>query len=396
MKPKTLIFIAGATLLVLLVLGLWLYSLINTQPGQEDRFADFPWGGGGVNEFPSDEVFDQIDETSINLTGEPLRQLTFRPVIGYQEITKNNVRFMRYVEAGNGHIYDINLDTGQEERVSNVTVANAHEAAVNPTGENVIIRSGFSSESAIVAIEWTGEEPNSRQLATPMTTFNFDRDNRLVFTTRTDTGLEARQYILPTNESELLFRVPFLSATVDWAWLSANRPHLVYTKPASELTGYAYEVGRVGSLTRLPFIGPGLTAIHSGEYVVYSVLSSTAYQSLIYNRQTGEIASAPIITLPEKCTMAADSSEILFCGYEITTYDNRFPDEWYKGVRQFADSLWLIDMNRQSALQLVNPETRVGRSLDMTTLTHVPHDTTEMLYFINRTDKTLWVYELTP
>jgi hypothetical protein len=395
MKRQTLILIVVATLLILLVIGFWLYSLLTGQPGQTDRFTDFPWGSGEVSEFPNPVPEEVPEENLINITGNPLRQLTFRPVIGYQEISKDDVRFIRYVEAGTGHIYDINLVSGQEDRISNITVPNAHEAIINPSGENVIIRSGFLSTSDIIIVELNAAEPTSRRLENTMNSFAFDLDNRLIYTTRTNTGLEARRYNLTTNGNELLFSIPFLSATIQWT-TAPGRPHLIYTKPASELTGYAYEVNGVGTLVRLPFIGQGLTAIHSGAFIAYSTLSGMSYQSFMYNRQTGEIASAPIITLPEKCTLASDSTEILFCGHQITTYDSRFPDEWYKGVRQFADSLWLVDMNRQSAIQLINPGAAVGRELDMTTLTHTIHENSDMVYFINRTDKTLWVYEYTP
>jgi len=390
MSRKFLITLIISVLLIVLVVGFWFFSLINGS-SDDERFADFPWWGNGNNEFPTDPWPEQPGEPLLNVSGPALRQLTFRPVIGYGEIIKNEVPTMRYVEAGTGHIYDINLETGQEERVSNITIVNAHEALVSQNGEFSVVRAGYTASSDIVLLNLTSSEPASRTLPYQMNDMALSDNDTVFFTTRSTGGLEAREFDVSLNTLTTLFTVPFLSATIQWE-RSGIHPHLIYTKPASELIGYTYEVSEDGKLLRLPIVGQGLTALYTGNFVLYSLLEGTNYNSRIFDNASKESTESPITIIPEKCTVSKTSPDFVFCGFTFTTYGYEMPDEWYKGIRTFSDSLWGLDLSTQIAIQFVTPQDIVGRELDITNLQE--SNDGRMLYFTNKTDKTLWVYEI--
>ncbi|PIW96926.1 hypothetical protein COZ82_02315, partial [Candidatus Kaiserbacteria bacterium CG_4_8_14_3_um_filter_38_9] len=68
------------------------------------------------------------------------------------------------------------------------------------------------------------------------------------------------------------------------------------------------------------------------------------------------------------------------------------PDDWYRGTRIFNDRIWEVNLNNQSATQLISPPLAVGRELDITDITIGQDD--KMLYFTNKNDRTLWLYEI--
>jgi len=390
MTKKTLIIIFGSIILILGAIGIWVFSFLNGSPtALEDRFANFPWGNGNTTEFPSTEIPEITEFPSINVSGAKLRQLTFRPVIGYGEILKNESRHIRYVEAGTGHVYDIDIITGTEERISNIIIANAHRAYVPPNGSHILINN-TNSEAAIIDI--SANEPTSRFLSGQMTNIGISENGHILFTVRSNNGLQARELQIIPNTTRELFSIPFTSATIRWSQ-NSNVPHLIYTKPASQLLGYVYEINSSNQLRRLPIAGPGLTAIHTGSYILISSLEGTSYKTRIYDPQTQQRNEAPVTIIPEKC-VDSNNTFLIYCGSELTTYSYEFPDEWYKGVRMFDDSLWRIDVRSQSATMLINPLSTIGRSLDMTELQLDSQET--VIYFINKSDKTLWLYDLTP
>lgn len=393
MTKKKLIIIVSTILLILLAVSFWAYSLLNGSPATGgERFANFPWGRGGetTEEFPNNNPVASDNLPVVNVSGQALRQLTFRPVIGYNEITNQTESTVRYVEAGTGHVYDINLETGREERVSNITIPNAQTAIVLASGNYVLVRSDKGTDRNLQLLSLMNDTATERSLSLTTIDITPGADDTFYYTTRSQNGLEAKQYNIATASEETLFTVPFISAAIQWS--TPNTPHLVYTKPTSELRGYNYEINNSGDLIRLPFTGNGLTSLHTGEFIVYSFLTGGDYKSFIYDRRTGETSNAPIVMLPEKCTISPEDTAVIFCGHELTTYDKRFPDNWHKGIVTYNDSLWAVQLDRKSAIQLAIPETITGRSLDIHHLSS--GQDTEMIYFLNRTDKTLWVYDI--
>ena len=71
---------------------------------------------------------------------------------------------------------------------------------------------------------------------------------------------------------------------------------------------------------------------------------------------------------------------------------NEFPDNWYKGLISFSDKLYKIDLEKSLAAQLVSPEQETGRELDVIDMNISQEG--KVLYFINKNDNTLWMYEI--
>jgi hypothetical protein len=273
-----------------------------------------------------------------------------------------------------------------------VTVPNAGLASFSPDGKYVAIRSGFGTNYEIILVTLNqNAEASAESLSPHMNEFSWNADNQLRFTEITSDGMDGKALDPVTKQTQPLFTVPFQTGTMIWSQ-SSTTPHYVYPKAAGRLLGYLYAIQN-GGLHRVPLSGNGFVADANSQYIVSSELPNIAPVSSIYNVVTGETTPAPFIIEPQKCAFSPAVPTQVFCGSELgAQYSEHFPDDWYKGTRHFSDQIWMINLARHNAIKLVSPLTTVGREIDVTTMS-VSSDST-MLYFINKNDNTLWLYEI--
>ncbi len=391
MKQGTTIVI-GFIIIIILV-TIWVYLLFFGTPKDPDEvFSNFNLGGeetGGTTTSPIVEPEPPV----VNMERPRLRQLTTRPVIGFIEtqVATSAPIYIRYVETGTGHIYNINLTSGEEERISNTTVAEASLATFSPDGTTVAIRprnDRRANELTVGTIE--NGELKSAVIKEQVYDFALTSSSTLLFTTRDSSGLIGQNYNLATKKQTPLFAIPFFDATISWG-TSSSDTHVVYPKTTHLLEGYLYTFTN-GTMERLPAAGYGLSAQNSPKYITYTRTSNYVPATTIYNKATGSREESQIILLPEKCGVDIKDSRFLWCGYEAVERAFEFPDNWYRGEISFSDSLWRIDLGLNSAEFIVDPKELTGREIDVVMMTTGKSGTA--LYFINKNDNTLWMYEL--
>ena len=393
MKKTTFILLGIAAIVLLFIV--WVYLLIYGTPAKVDEFfTDFSLFGSSEN-IDVTPTTDTPPETApvVDVIKDKLRQLTTRPVIGFHEfkIEEPEVRFMSYAEAGTGHIYQINLETGEETRLSNTTVPNAELAVFSPNGAYVVIRSGFGSGSDVILLELVPEGSGTIvPLTPPIVEFTFSDENELLYTETTRIGTEGKAMNLQTKISRALFTVPFQAVTMIWS-TSSTTPHYAYPKAAARLYGYLYAI-KNGTIVRLPASGGGLVAEVNSKYAAYTKLEGTEPASYLYDSTTQKTSPSPILIEPSKCVFSPLDLNTLYCGHELTTYSYDFPDDWYRGTRSFSDRIWQVDLGVKSATQIVSPPQVAGRDIDLINM-NIASDA-KMLYFMNKNDNTLWLYEI--
>lgn len=390
---KTLLIIGGVSTIVILF-AIWLYLLIYGTPKPvADVFTNFnlfgtstvPEDRVSIPELPPPEVVDVITNK--------LRQLTVRPVIGFQEYlaASSSPRRILYAESGTGHVFQINLETGEETRLSNTTVPNAQNAVFSPSQGYVAIRSGYQNSNEVVLVELNNSgSGQATTLAARMNDFSFSSNGELLYTELRSDGTAGIALNPKTKGIRSIFNLPFQTATIIWS-RDGVTPHYVYPKASAKLYGYFYAI-KNGTIVRQPAAGLGLIGSANSEYISYTTVPGKEPLSFIYNLSTEKPDLSPIITEPNKCAFGTQSNTTLYCGYSLTTYGYNFPDDWYKGTRSFADRIWKIDLADTTARQLVDPLSNVGRELDITGM-QVSSDE-KMLYFLNKNDTTLWTYEI--
>ena len=393
MKRSTFIIIGF--IIIILLLAFWLYSLLYGTPQKvAEVFTNFGFGGNSsVVEVVPVATTTVPEAPIVDVVTAKLRQLTTRPVIGFREFqaTTTEPKFITYAEAGTGHIYTINLTSGEEIRVSNVTIPTAETAVFSASGRFVAVRSGFTNKNEVLLVDLNDlSSIKSEVLPYNIDNFTFSVTDELLFTEITTTGAQGRALNPSTKAIREIFTVPFQAITMVWSQDGVT-PHYVYPKASSRLLGFLYAVSG-DSIIRMPISGTGLTAKASADYIGFSQLVNLNQQSFVYSTKTGVVSSAPIMLTPEKCVFTHRNNATLYCGYEITDYPYTFPDDWYKGTKVFSDRIWSINFNTQSATQIISPPVSVGRELDITDMSIGLDD--KMLYFTNKNDRTLWLYEI--
>jgi hypothetical protein len=384
---RTYFFIVGGVIILVLI-GFWAYSFLYGSPTNDGSiFTNLGIFGQDNNE----PIYTPpvIDEAPIvDVATEQLRQLTTKPVIGARIIDKASTTVIRYVEAGTGHIFDIDIITGQEERTSPISVPAAEKAVISPNGSYVAIRSGFGNEGLVTLINLsTIDSPSSVKLPNQMRTFAFGYNNELLFTEISLGQTEGKGYLPSTATTRRLFTAPFVAHEMAWSDASTTN-HIIYTKPAASMIGYAYEVTASG-LKRFPYSGFGMTITQSGGVRFVGRLTNSGYRALIINA-AGQTNESPAALIPEKCTtnMSARGGQFCVSPFELTELN--FPDSWYKGQFISEDNIW--EIGNDAATMISSPSRTIGRSLDIINL-QITTDG-KMLYFINRIDNTLWLYEI--
>lgn len=392
MKQKTLII--GGIIIILILLFVWVYLLFFSTPKDPSQvFTDLGIGGGEETGIVIPPEEDPIDTTVTNGLSK-LRQLTTKPVAGFVEIPATNTipAYVYYTEAGTGHIYKIDPMSGNEERVSNTTIAEASYASFSPSGNYVAIRSSNDKRSEDITVGKLDLETGSlvtESLSGQIEDFKIVNNSELLYSSREVSGLVGHSYNLNTKVKKDLFTVPFYEAVILWG-STGNSSHYVYPKSSYALEGFLYEV-KDGTLNRLPLEGFGFSAKANSDMVLYNKISGDKASSYIYDRQANVSRPLDAVVVPEKCYLLKSGFEFV-CPFENTTIPFRFPDEWYMGKMSFKDSLWRLDADSMTGEEMVDTFAESSREIDITGLDFYPDSST--FYFINKNDNTLWLYEI--
>jgi hypothetical protein len=265
---------------------------------------------------------------------------------------------------------------------------------MTPNGRYALMQSGsgLGSEHVIGIISTTSDELRNFAIPGTVTSFAATTENTFVYTIPVGNELVAQSYDPSTNATTELFRIPFRDATIAWGNTESG-PHYVYPHTTSRLEGYVYSYTD-GVATREPASGYGLSVVGSSAGYIYSEVQDGEYNTFASNKLTNETSGAPLTIIPEKCVFSRTNPTFAVCGVDLADHNNSMPDAWYIGYQQMNDDLWLYNVEEQSTIQLISPNSTIGRQLDIVRPQFGINDAN--LYFKNKVDGTLWVYEYNP
>jgi hypothetical protein len=285
------------------------------------------------------------------------------------------------------------LETGEEKRISGTTVAGTNVATISPKGDYAIMGSRNNTKTfplTIGKISTTTSDLQIEEFSNSAEQFKISDDGKeLLYATREPTGLAGHVYNFTKKSDKVLFNLPFHEASIQWGSQSSET-HYLYPKAAYALEGYLYQVTN-SKISRLPVDGFGFSGLASKDKIAYSTFDGYSLKNFTYNRTDNTIKSTPIRVLPEKCVIYKKTSNIICAFEEINNLPIEFPDAWYQGEVKFKDSLWLISETDNDLKFLVDTFRETKREVDITNLKSGSSD--RAVYFINKNDNTLWMYE---
>ena len=387
---KRILFIIGIIIIVILA-GVLLFLLFASDDQKKDIFSAFDFGDGTDSAVILDTIVDAI--TPGEDRPAALRQLTLKRVVGATELNptaSSSSIIVYFVEAGTGHVFSLDVDSGAENRLSNITVPTANEAVINATGNYALILSGGQSagrELTLVTLPGVNRELTSLGFNERVEQAMLTSDDKVLYTTGGQNNLIGREYDIDTNKTRTIFTLPFKEATVRFG-KKASDPIYIYPKTAATLESAVYEVNS-GVLKRLPLSGYGLTALANQTTVLFTALLQGTYQSWLFDTVTKQGVPLTFSLIADKCAFVGDSAT-LYCGRYYDTNINT-PISWYQGTLTTSDELVKINAIDGTAVTLINLRDTSGRDIDVSRLTG--SNDAVRLYFNNRVDGTLWIYD---
>lgn len=398
---RNLFIIAGAVLVVGLLIAAWVYVMFFGTPRELPNFADtfdFGFGGDGEAVAPLEQppVATSTPTPTVNVVGNPLRQLTTRPVIGYRELTPVSTTsnpVLIYAEAGTGHIYSIDLVTGIETRRSGTTIVEAAEAVFSADGRYVVYRSGYNrvARTIIGTAGSSSDSLSTVELGELAENMHLEGNETLFYSVRGTTAA-AKSQNLRTGATKTLFTVPLSDPVVLWG-SGETADHFVYPKPSYLLPGYVYRV-RGNTLTRLPVSGFGLSAFRAGALVGVSTIDSgDIYNTTFVDTTSNTSISSVGVFIPEKCTNTPTATDRFWCVEgPLSNIPFGYPDTWHRGEVTNPDTVSEIEISATSTTitGLVDTFSSTGRVIDGIHYGTGPSQ--KNVYFINRLDNSLWAY----
>lgn len=326
---------------------------------------------------------------------------------------KEEVVFIRYMERGLGHIFETNISTMKENRISNITRLKIYESVWGNDGKNVVIRylddvNNETIRSFLIKLsentlteEIPGEvvdisiEPKEEGLFLPENIKNIttSTDSKKVFYI-IDTGDSAigTIYNMESGNSTQILR----SALTEWLiqWPNDNIITLT-TKPSSNIPGFLYFLDTdTENMTKILGNINGLTTLVSpnGKKVLYSESVGGVITLNVYDIEKQSTEKLPLTTLPEKCIWGVNSITTIYCAIPTTISINSYPDQWYKGLISFSDEVWKINTETYTTEFIISPTDEIREDMDIINLSIDPNS--EYLFFSNKKDLSLWGIKL--
>jgi hypothetical protein len=392
---KRSVFIIIGVVLVLILMAVWVYMLFfsTTANIEEPQYGDLEVGDTTDPNY-QDTINEKAEESVVDVqSNQRLQQLTTRPVAGFIELSASTTtpREVFYMEVGTGHVYSIDLTTGAEDRISATTITGAQTAEFSKNGLYVMVQTGFSSQKEFLLGELNvaSSTLTTTELYEPITSFSSTNDNQFLYSIQTNASTVGKIFNPTEFTSETLFTLPLRETIIEWG-SDVTDSHYVYPKTTWQLENFAYQIQN-GNATRMTVSGYGMSVQGNDHSVLYSVNNNQEYQSYIFNIKSKTAIKLPTAQIPEKCALGEGESPVTICANTEYQSTSLFPDSWYKGEVSSADRLWEISHDGKTAKFLIDTEQESGRKLDITQLEVT--DNEAYVYFVNRADRTLWVYE---
>lgn len=387
-NKKIIYTVAGAVLL--LILGYIVYQYII--PAFQARPQSQPSVGGNIPAFPGVEQKNGgLGGTGTATTTLPsgqeqrLFRLTTYPVIS-PSLNGDESKILFYKKEG-GELISIGFTGGIEEKLSNITVVDLMEAVWGPDRQRraVFYLDGETKKGFLhISTSSTATLPQN------IRSFSWSPDGKSLAYLLQRSGGTTDLVVADASgkNPKVIFSTPIRDASI--RWITSNK--IVFqTAPSGLGEGFIFLFTRAdGVFTRIG--GPlfGLEAIWSPDgsrFLVSSTDASGRNLVLSLRDTTGKtLFNSDVHTLAEKCVFA--DTNTLYCAVpRALPQETTLPDDYLRGELNTSDVIQVLDFSSR----IINTVVNLG-AFDVSNL--IVTKKQDFLFFVNRTDGTLWSYKL--
>jgi hypothetical protein len=334
-----------------------------------------------------------LPESVMPVSVTPIDTKTVKTKTNQTKVAVPSVEYvsaLRYTARSNGHVYSQYLDTEASAKISNSTIPSIYEAYFGNNANAILYRYLSDNDSRIQTFLTHIDQPKGDFLQEDISGVALSPDSGGLFYLA-PLGSDVAGYYMNFKDNNKV--QVFTSAFTEWLpqWAGTSTIFLT-TKPSWNTSGSVY-ITNLGKNNFTKLFGgiKGLTTLASNNAanVIYSSTTNIGPELGIYNIENHEFSKLPIRTLADKCVWSRDGVRV-YCAKPNSIEGNKYPDNWYKGIVSFNDSIVVIDTNNKSYTTLVNTED--VSAIDAINLKLSQDE--KKLFFMNKKDYTLWRLDL--
>ncbi|MEQ1561332.1 MAG: hypothetical protein ABL899_01255 [Nitrospira sp.] len=402
---KKNIIISSVVLSVILVLLVGYYFASpkgdGTTGGATGFRSFFPFGGNDtpVNTTPI-ENGTSTEETTPTATDftQKLRRLSLNPVSGAGTLDTKAGTVVRHIEKATGHIYETEMFSPNQNRISNTTIPKPYDALWLNKNGSLIARylkednQTVDTYSLSLKTVSTTTENTISGIAFPNNISDVSVVDSSVF------------YLQQNTTSSLGFVSNFDGTKKKQIWNSPikelssqyvnSKTVALTTKPAQNINGFMYFVDTGNGQVKKVLGGIfGLSTLVNADAtkVLYLEQGSNAVTFLYDIKSKTSTAFTPT-AIPEKCVWSKKEKDIIYCAIPRENISGNSLTSWYQGFTSFTDDIWKYDTKNNISGIIENLSEDSGVSIDA--IKPILSDNEQYLIFINKTDNSLWSLDL--
>jgi hypothetical protein len=366
-------------------------------PNDTSFLADFPGsgaqsgGGGGIFGSPIGATGStQGQSTTTPTIAKPiLLKIYNEPTAGVAPYdTEEQATRARFVDKATGDILEYTYETKTTGRVVRETIPRVLHA-VFATDARTVYRQYLDDAGTLVTVQTPLTSTGAGIHSTPMANGTYDvvptgPDSTLALV-RTGTGVNLTHNT--ADDTTTLWS----SALTGWQTSYAGTTTLVYQNPSYDTPGTIYRIDAKTNRVETPFNSVrGLIAIPhpSNGSIVFSRSGGAVTSLFVFDPTTHTQRALPIRTLANKCVWSTLHAHTLYCAVPRTMPERGMPDTWYRGEVTLQDDWYTIDTDTGERTLLYDAR---ESNTDIDVTSPVMSGTENAIFFINKTDETLWM-----
>src|SRR3989338_638162 len=404
--------------IISVTLGLFLLSLIGYYfilTGNDDGSSEgtslfrnfFPFGNNtDSGQTPRVETPELPAPQNENNFTKKLRKISDNPVAGAGIVDVKAGTIIRHIEKATGHIFETELFSPNQNRISNTTIPMVYDAIWGNRALSLMARYLKEDDYTIDTYSLTVKEVPTL-FATSSPSAENTISGKIFPINLGDISVYGGSvfYLEQNQDSSIGYISNFDGKNRKQIWNSPIKELLsqyvnpktvaLTTKPESGVLGFLYFVDTSsGSVRKILGEVPGLSTLVSPDASQIIYLSDGGGTLLsIYNPKAAYVRTLSQVTFPEKCVWSRKDSTVMYCAVPKESIGYGDLITWYKGFVSFTDDIWKIDTKNNTANIILNLSNESGEPIDV--IKPLLSDNEQYLVFMNKRDNTLWSLDLT-
>ncbi|MEQ1500082.1 MAG: hypothetical protein ABL917_01765 [Parcubacteria group bacterium] len=407
MSKKIIITISVALSILLAVLVAYYFlgrTPSDTQGGVVSGFRSFfPFGGESnpsttSTSTPTQNNNENAPEVTNNFL-QKLRKLSAEPVSGAGISDTSAGSIVRYIEKATGHIYEVELFSPKQGRISNTTIPLVYDAIWGNKNTSLITRYLEQNDKTVSTYSLTVKNVSTTTENT-ITGISFGGfitdvsvfDANVFYLERSETFSTGYTSNFDGSKKKQIWNSPLKDLTSQYV---NEKTVALTTKPYQGMPGYLYLVDtNNGSVKTVLRKIPGLSTLvdNDASQILYLKQEGSAIL-YTYNTKNQANLETGISTFPEKCVWSKKDKNILFCATPKEFIGQNSLTDWYRGLVSYSDEVKRYDIRDGSYSTVGDLTKESGEVIDVTK--PILTENEQYLIFINKKDNSLWSLDLT-